>query len=274
MAPKNPTHSVIGIELIRKLASEGYRIFTTALAREIAPSVGLSDGYLIEALYHLVRSGWAVRLRNGLYAISSTVPGTTPAHEFEIAMHLVNPATISHWSALHYHGLTDQAPREVFVTTTAKSVPRHKTSELHCGYTVGNVLYHFVQVTPNRFFGIEKVWVGDARITITDPERTLLDGLSMPQYCGDFAEVLHAFEVRGDTVEIGRIIDYALKLDIATAKRLGWILDRLGFDSKQLEPLIHIPIKGYRALDPTGPRKGVCNKRWMVQENLPGKVET
>jgi len=27
------------------------------------------------------------------------------------------------------------------------------------------------------------------------------------------------------------------------------------------------------ACDPTGPLKGPCNRRWMIQENLPEKVE-
>jgi predicted transcriptional regulator of viral defense system len=44
----------------------------------------------------------------------------------------------------------------------------------------------------------------------------------MPQYCGDFAEVLHAFEVRGAHLNLERITEYALKMDAATAKRLGW----------------------------------------------------
>ena len=51
--------------------------------------------------------------------------GFAAAHEFEIAMVLVDPAMISHWSALHHHGLTEQIPRNVFVlTTTDACVPR------------------------------------------------------------------------------------------------------------------------------------------------------
>jgi len=110
-------------------------------------------------------------------------------------------------------------------------------------------------------------------VTITDPERTLLDGLSMPQYCGDFAELLHAFEVRGSGLNVQRIIEYALKLDAAAAKRLGWVLERQGVEPSRLETLASLPIKGYRKLDPTGPRKGPCSARWMIQENLPGKVQ-
>jgi len=267
----------VGVMLVRRLAESGDRIFTTDRARELAPEVGLSEKYLWEALYHLHNNGWIVPLRRGLYALSSLVPGVTPAHEFEIAMALVVPAAISHWSALHYHGLSEQTPRKVFVlTTTEASVPRirgAKGLKPLGGYPVGDMVYQFIQVKPERYFGTEKVWVGEGRVTITDPERTLLDGLSMPQYCGDFAEVLHAFEARGSELNLERIIDYALKLDAATAKRLGWVLEAQGVNPSDLERLATLPIKGYRKLDPTGPRKGHCNSRWMIQENLPGKVK-
>lgn len=276
-ASQNLKKSEVGVELVRLLAAEGDRIFSTDRARELAPRVGLKDAYLWESLYHLRRNGWIVSLRRGLYALSSPVPGVTPAHEFEIAMALVEPAAISHWSALHHHGLTEQAPRKVFVlTTTEVSVPRMrgaKAKQSGQGFPVGDTTYQFVRVRPERFFGTDKVWIGEARVTITDPERTLLDGLAMPQYCGDFAEVLHAFDVRGADLDLQRIIEYALKLDAATAKRLGWVLEHRGIDLSKLERLAALQIKGYRKLDPTGPRKGPTNARWMIQENLPGKVK-
>lgn len=268
------------LRLIRALAAEGDRIFGMDRARELAPSVGLSEGYLRQALYHLTKSGWLVRLRKGLYALSPNVPraGNAPAgaHEFEVAMALTPSAAISHWSALHHHGLTEQAPRKVFVLTTVDTPIPQTRSQKHLpdngGIRVGETTYQFIRVKPERFFGTQKIWVGDARVTITDPERTLLDGLMMPKYCGDFAEVLHAFEVRGDRLDLNRVIEYALKLDTATAKRLGWVLENQGADPARLKPLQDAPIKGYRTLDPTGPRKGPCNRRWMIQENLPGKV--
>ena len=284
-AEQNLKRSQVGIELVRLLAAEGDRIFSTDRARELGPRVGLKDAYLWEALYHLRRSGWIVSLRRGLYALSSTVPGVARAHEFEIAMALVNPAAISHWSALRYHGLTDQAPRKVFVlTTSTASVPRMRVAKARQvrrtnrrqdphGFPVGDTTYQFVQVKPARYFGTDQVWIGEARVTITDPERSLLDGLTMPQYCGDFSEVLHAFEVRGTDLDRQRITEYALKLDAATAKRLGWVLEHQGVLPYELERLATLPINGYRKLDPTGPRKGPCNARWMIQENLPGKVQ-
>ncbi len=271
-------HSTAGVELVRKLAESGDRIFTLERVRELAPAVGLSAPYLRQALHHLARSGWVVRLRKGLYSLSSSVPGVSPLHEFEVAMALVHPAAISHWSALHHHGLTEQLPRRVFVlTTTGTSIPRligtkKKKRKSDKGYPVGGMIYQFIQVKPERFFGIEETWVGESRVKVTDPERTLLDGLTMPRYCGDFAEVLHVFQVRGPQLDLEKIVRYSLKLDAATGKRLGWILEQQGIGLGRLRPLLAIPSKGYRVLDPTGPRRGSCNRRWMIQENLPGRM--
>jgi predicted transcriptional regulator of viral defense system len=163
------------------------------------------------------------------------------------------------------------------LATTDTSIPQSRGKRARPeggGYVIGETVYQFIRVKPKRFFGTEKVWVGEARVTITDPERTLLDGLMMPQHCGDFAEVLHAFEVLGDRLNLDRIVEYALRLDAATAKRLGWVLEQQGVGPDRLESLVKAPIKGYRTLDPTGPRKGPCNSRWMIQENLPGKVQS
>jgi predicted transcriptional regulator of viral defense system len=198
-AKGKPRRSALGVELIRLLASEGDRVFSIDRARELSPRVGLSGSYLTQALFYLRENNWITPVRRGLYAIASNVPGVAPIHEFEIAMALVHPAAISHWSALHHHGLTEQSPHEVFVeTTTERDVPRIRgTSLKETRYQVGEMSYRFIRLKPERFFGADKVWLGESRVMITDPERTLLDGLAMPQYCGDFAEVLHAFELRG-----------------------------------------------------------------------------
>ncbi len=263
------------MELVRQLAASGHRVFGLDDARKLAPLVGVSPNYLPQALHYLAQTAWVVRLRKGLYALASPVPGVAPVHEFEIAMALVRPAAISHWSALHFHGLTEQIPHVVYVLTTlGATIPRVRVRsgrEDHQsrGYQVGNVFYRFVQVNKERYFATRQQWLGEVKITVTDPERTLLDGLTRPQHCGGIAEVLHAFERHQSKLNLEKIIAYALKLDAATAKRLGWVLEDLGVEPAKLERLARLPIRGYRPLDATGPRRGPCNQRWMVQVNLP-----
>ena len=272
-----PKQSLVGIELVRHLAASGDRIFSTSRAREVAPSVGLNDAYLTEALHHLRRNGWIVPLRRGLHALSSSIPGVTSVHEFEIAVAMASPAAVSHWSALHHHGLTNQVPRDVFVlTTTEASTPRTREAEAKPpggGYVVGDTTYRFVQVQPSRFFGAEQVWIGEARVALTTVERTLLDGLARPHYCGDIFEVIDAFHaalLAG--LDTDRIARYASRLDDVIAKRLGWVLEHHGVRAAAVDRLAARPIRGYRLLDPTGPRRGPCNRRWMIQENLSATI--
>jgi hypothetical protein len=46
-----------GVKLVRLLASEGERIFTTERAREVCGRVGMKEGYVVEALFHLRNTG-------------------------------------------------------------------------------------------------------------------------------------------------------------------------------------------------------------------------
>jgi cation:H+ antiporter len=86
MAQEYPSRVTPSLRLVQQLAAEGFRIFSTEDVRKIAPEVGLSKGYVLQALHHLVRTGWLVRLRKGLYALASTVPGASPVHEFEVGI--------------------------------------------------------------------------------------------------------------------------------------------------------------------------------------------
>jgi len=157
----------------------------------------------------------------------------------------------------------------VFATTTRETWVPYVRGGSKRGYPVGKVMYQFVRVVPERHFGFSKVWIGEAGIQMTDPERTLLDGLAMPQYFGDFAEVLSAFGSYGDKLDQDKIIKYALLLDVAVVKRLGWVLEKM--KKGGLDKLSRHPSRAYNRLDPTRPSAGRHNKRWMIQENLPGK---
>ena len=173
-------------------------------------------------------------------------------------MALVTPSAISHWTAMHYHHVTQQTPNKVFATTPrGTSIPR----------SLANTMFRFIQVKEEHYFGIETVWVDDMRVQITNLEKTLLDGLISPEYCGDFSEVLRAFKMGKDKIRIQVIVEYALKLDKAVAKRLGLILDGLGIEKKYLDPLLKLPMKSYCKFDPSGSVKGPYNTKWKIREN-------
>ncbi|EKD92163.1 MAG: hypothetical protein ACD_29C00144G0001, partial [uncultured bacterium] len=89
---------------------------------------------------------------------------------------------ISHWSALQYHGLTEQIPRIVTASTTNKIVTpsmRERKSHNHKkkhAWEINGVRYEYMTIQEKNFFGYEKIWPEeDLYALITDTERTILD---------------------------------------------------------------------------------------------------
>jgi len=51
-------------------------------------------------------------------------------------------------------------------------------------------------------------------------------------------------------------------------KRIGYALEIAGADPSALDPLRRHPVKGYRLLDPTKPKRGRRDGRRALQDNL------
>ena len=266
------THAV---RLVRTLANEGLQVFSTSEARDVAARAEIPEGYVRWLLSQMVHNGWLIRLRRGLYAMSGVASGEISVHPFLIATRLVSPSAISHWSALSYHGLTDQVPRVVTAFTPKKVVTPsmrsidHKGSARHA-WEVAGVPYEYVSVKKEHFFGIEQVWVDDkSRVPITDRERTVLETFISPRRFGGIGEALRLSESHAQELQTDRLVEYAIRYGkISVAKRLGWALELAHVDQSVLLPLLKMPATGYHALDPSRPKRGPYNKRWMIQDNL------
>lgn len=264
----------LGLVLLKALIEAGLFIFKTEEAKTVARALDISDAYLKQLLARLEAREWIVRLHRGLYATTGGLPGSIQLHPFAIATHLVEPSAISHLSALNFHGLTEQMPNVVTVTTTQgfvtpsmrtgkKEGPRHR-------WEVQGILCEFIKIKPAFFFGVTKIWIDQHfRIAITDKERTILDACISPQMFGGMGEVIDLIKENLTQLDVKKLVDYALqyKKD-TTIKRLGWILDHAGVNETLLKPLQQIEISSYRVLDPSGPKKGKCDPKWMIQNNL------
>jgi predicted transcriptional regulator of viral defense system len=267
-----------GLQLLQELSRQGLFIFTVSDARTQSSRIGISDNYLSQLLGHLEKAGWVVRLRRGLYAGTGSLPGGIRVHPFAIATRLAEPSAISHWSAMSHHGFTDQIPHVVTALTSKKVVTptmrdsRGKKSGKHA-WEVAGIRYEYVSVIPDHFFGIEEVWVDEKfRVPITDKERTILETFISPRLFGGIGEGLQTLEEHIHELDLEKLIGYAVRYGKASlSKRLGWALERLATPSELLDPLGKMPIKGFRLLDPTRPRRGPYDKRWMIQNNLKGK---
>lgn len=252
----------IGMDLLKVLAHEGDRIFSTERALSVSQQLNINPNYLNEMLFLLKKNHWIYPIKKGLYYLDSAMLAGGPIHEYEIGTSLISPSMISHFSAFHYHHLTDQIPHMIYVSTSKKLGSNRSLKEIN------HIKYQIIHTKPEYFFGAVGVWIGEAKVPLSDLERTLLDGLRAPQFCGGFGEVLAAYQSAQKRIQVKKIIDYAQRLEISTIKRMGWVLEYIGIPQKQLTPLEKVPIKGFRSLDANGRNFGPYNTKWKIRENI------
>lgn len=250
-------------EFIKHLARRGVRIFTTSEAKKYAEEIGIRPDTMLDRLYRLNQKGLVERLMSGLYCLGPEFLSGIPIHEYEIATALVSPSAIAYLSAFSYHKLTDQMSSIIYVLATEE--PK---KNLRNTYTIRGIRYRIIRTKKENFFGIEKRWIGQVLIEVTDLERTLIDGIIKPKYCGGLREVLDAYSQAIDRIAIPKIISYAEKMSDSACKRLGWILSKLEIENSELEPLRKRVTSVFTKLDPSGPQSGTWNYDWYILENL------
>ena len=214
-------------------------------------------------LERLQTKGWIRRIRRGRYAViplSSGEDRSPQLHEFVVAMELVSPAVIAYWSALNHHGLTEQLPRTVFVATNHPV--RRQPGE------VLGVTYKIVSLKPEKIFGVTKDWINEIPFTVTDREKTIIDGLDLPQYVGGLSEIAKALTTSWSELDEKKLRKYATRIgNSAVAKRLGFLMEVLGLGDVEALRRETTRAPGFSPLDPTLPKRGKYNRRWGLLVN-------
>lgn len=211
----------------------------------------------------LVLKGWIERIKPGLYAViplSSGTARTPQLHEYLVAMRLVEPAAIAFFSAMNYHGLTEQVPRQVFIATD------HRVTR--AGRESLGLLFRVISLRPGRFFGLRKEWINESPFQVTDLEKTLVDGLALPEYAGGIGTVAQGLAQAWARVDEARLHDYARRMGTsAVVKRLGYLQEALKLGNAEALRGSVTLASGYPRLDPTLPASGIHSRRWGLQIN-------
>jgi len=244
------------IRVLEELAKRG-NTFTFEDLKKISNS---GDDVLWVILSRLEKKGWIERIEKGKYIIIplGAEKGKYTLNEFVIGSLLVKPYAIAYWSALHFYGLTEQIPNMVYIQTPA----RKKKQNIE----IFGVNYRIVRVKKAKIFGIRKEWIDETEVNITDKEKTIIDCLDKPQYCGGIVEVAKA--LKNGEFDKSKLIEYSSRIEnSAVIRRLGYLCDLLKID---VSPPV-VDTRNYLYLDPTMPKTGVKNARWRLIINLDEK---
>ena len=265
----NPSLGKNATRLFLELLQKNQRTFTLSDAEKI---VGLKDFSLRNFVSKLQKKGFISRIKAGLYSIVPFEMGTESEyldHPFVVAREIIKKKFknsephyfISHASAMDIHQMVTQPHLEVY-STTVQQIKTHQ---------ILGTKFNFITCKPEHYFGFKKYWVNKSEmILLSDLERTVLDGLKMPEHCGGITEVAKGFWMKRDEINYSTLVDYAEKLDIgAVYRRLGYLLEIYRIDCpKEIERLQKKITQPYSLLDPTLLKEGQYQTRWRLQLNI------
>lgn len=248
--------------LFTGLHDQGRTVFDLKTAAGVMDVSRSSAAVLLHAA---VKRGLVTHVRRGLYNLVPFELGSTTFHleeRFLLVRESIGdiPYFFSHASALEIHNLSTQPNFEIYVTSSTRRRPMN----------LGGSLTHFVWASQKRFFGFELKKVGKNQLMVSDLERTLIDGLALPVYCGGFIEVAKAFFMAKSRLDSNKLISYAINMKKwAVLRRAGFLLEFFELaDQLTLNNLAETLPIGYVKLDPDLPAEGTNSSKWGLKLNV------
>jgi predicted transcriptional regulator of viral defense system len=256
--------------LIAELHERGKTLFSHADVQEITSLPAKSARNFVASL---VNRGVVTRLKPGLFILVPYELG----HErdylgspYVVARELAGCTDyyLSHASAMDLHQMVTQPQLVVYTTTTQAIRPR----------VVLGTEFRFIRSKPEHLFGSTAHWVTKTeKVRVSDLERTVIDGLKQSEYCGGFTDVAKGFWMRRDDIDLTKLVDYALRLDVgAVIRRLGFLLETFEMAApREVKRLQENLTASYAILDPLLPEEGRFLARWRLRLNVdPAEITT
>ncbi|HZY70970.1 MAG TPA: type IV toxin-antitoxin system AbiEi family antitoxin [Thermoplasmata archaeon] len=238
---------------------------------EIQHRAGVSRGFARKLAHGLRAKGWLQRVGRGRYLLNPSDQGPDPIVDtdpFRFGSRLVRPYYFGFATAAELHRLLPQLGRTYYVVT-----PRRGVAEWG-----GVARFRRVTVRPQRFFGLQTVVRRGEKLSVSDPERTVVDCLDRPELCGGLAGVVQILDSASERVDWWRLERYVRRFGSRSlARRLGFLVaartDRLRPPSgwlDRLRPRAREPFTPLGAPSEFG-RRGARDPRWHVIRNVPDR---
>jgi len=250
------------VKLLFSLESKKISVFTFRDAKAILRT---SNASVKNVIYRLKKKKRIKELQKGKYLLAPAVSGLKAywaEHPFIVADSILKEYYIGFWTALNYFGLTEQVPRTIFIV-----IKKRKRS-----FEYNKQKFRFITSNKKKFFAYVEKKIGNTTFKISSKEKTIIDCLTHPEYCGGIIEVAKAIKNHHKELDWKDLLKIINKLDINVIRqRLGFILETLGIKKDILKKLMK-KTKGFAWLDPVHPKKIIkYSHKWQLKINVEDK---
>ena len=234
--------------------------------KEVQKILNLNEASSRNFVRKLVNRGVVTRLKPGLFILVPFELGKEAEYignPFVVAREIMGGRDyfLSYATAMEIHGGVTQPQLVVYVTTLK---PRRSITAL-------GIEFRFIHNQKKYFFGISDHWVTkQEKVRVSDLERTIIDGLKQPEYCGGLTEVAKGLWMRHQDVNMNRLISYAIKIGVgAVIRRLGFLLELYKIGTSEDWEILSLHLtETYVRLDPLLPPEGKFLRKWRLQLNV------
>ncbi len=211
------------------------------------------------------KQGWLRRIGHGLYVpVPLDLAGSEQVVEdpWVLIPTLFGQCYIGGWTAAHHWELTEQLFNATVVFTTRRISEKRVTAQ--------GVVFLLHHAAKKRLFGLKPVWRGTVRVNVSDPARTLIDMMAMPDTGGGIdhvAECVSAY-LRTPSPDRKLLIGYAEQFgNGAVFKRLGFLAETRFHDQELIAACRERLTQGYARLDPALPCRQLVTawRLWVPQ---------
>jgi len=248
------------------LAYTQMRRLTTVRTGDMREALALSPSQERELLSRLSRAGVIARVTRGLYLVPQRLPlGGVWTPDDTLALNALMGERGGRYqacgpNAFNYYGFDGQVPTRVYAYNDTISGER----------TVGAVTLNLIKVDIKRLGDTKKVKNRDGLAALySSRTRTLVDAV---YDWARFSTLPRAYrwirdDLREKRVDPEALVKCALRFgDVGTIRRMGVLLENEGIDERLLQKLEKTlrPSAAFIPWVPTGPKRGILDKRWGV----------
>jgi predicted transcriptional regulator of viral defense system len=247
---KNTILAVKEGELLETLIAKYGKVVTVKQIKAEAKG-SWDDQQMHNHIQKLVKNGWLVRIKRGLYAVNDlSSRGFLTLSPYVVAGLLVKDSYVSFEAALNYRSMFDQFVQQF----TSVSLRQYKETNLE------SIQYRFIKTKREFFVGWESVEIENIPARIAEAEKALVDLVNFRsgRYVVDL--VFEKLQVHQDDLNVSTLIHYASFASQKTVKIFGLVFDFLGWDSEDLLQML----SGKRSTHWMSPDDKTFDAKWRL----------